>query len=182
MRGRRVRVAALGALLVLGALVGFLVSRPVDQGAIQVDSPLLGTRPPAIVATTLQHATVSLASLRGRVVVLSFVASWCGACGTEAPNLAVYAWHEHVTRTPATILGVVYSDDDAAVASFARDYGLTFPVLTDPGGAIANDFAVASPPVTVVLNPAGRVAAVLDGPVTAHQLVNVTADALGDPA
>jgi peroxiredoxin len=182
MRGRRVRVAALVSLLVLGGLVGFLVSRPVDQGAVQVDSPLLGTKPPAIVATTLQHATVALASLRGRVVVLSFVASWCGACHVEAPRLAVYAWHEHVTHTPATILGVVYSDDDQAVASFARNYGLTFPVLTDPGGTIANDFAVASPPVTVVLNPAGRVAAVLEGPVTAHQLVGVTAHALREAA
>ncbi|HEV3212718.1 MAG TPA: TlpA disulfide reductase family protein [Acidimicrobiales bacterium] len=182
MGGRRVRVASLCALLALGGLTAFLVSRPVDPGATRVSSPLLGTRPPPITAATLQHATVSLASLHGRVVVLSFVASWCGACGTEAPALVTYAWHEHVTHTPATILGVVYSDDDAAVAAFARDHGLTFPVLVDPGGVIANDFAVASPPATVVLDPAGRVAAVLLGAVSAHQLVSVTTDALREAA
>jgi peroxiredoxin len=111
-------------------------------------------------------------------VVLSFFASWCAECSAEAPNLVTYAWHVHVTKTPATVLGVVYNDGDAAVASFARHFGVTFPVLTDPQGELANDFAVASPPVTIVLNPAGRVAAVLQGPVTAHQLDAVTTRAL----
>jgi len=182
MRGRRVRVASLCALVVLGGLVAFLLSRPVDQGAIQVNSPLLGTRAPALTATTLKDGRVSLASLRGRVVVLSFMASWCASCGTEAPELATYAWHVHTTNTPATILGVVFNDADAAVAAFANHYGLTFPLLTDPGGTMANDFAVASPPVTIVLGPTGRVAAVLQGPVTSRQLVAVTDRTLREAA
>lgn len=178
MRGRGVRIAALSALVVVGVLVGFLVSRPSDQQAIQVDSPLLGTSAPHVTAATLGHTTVSLASLRGRVVVLSFFASWCAACATEAPDLVTYAFHVRATHLPATVLGVVYNDGDAAVASFAQHFGVTFPVLTDPQGELANDFAVASPPVTIVLNRQGRVAAVLQGPVTAHQLVAVTTHVL----
>jgi peroxiredoxin len=174
MRGWRVRITSLCAIAVLVGFVAFLVSRPVDQGAIQVNSPLLGTRAPALTATTLKDGSVSLGSLRGRVVVLSFVASWCAACNTEAPELATYAWHVRAAHTPATILGVVYNDADAAVASFANHYGLTFPLLADPGGTVANDFAVASPPVTIVLGPTGRVAAVLQGPVTSRQLVALT--------
>lgn len=178
MRGRGVRIAALCALCVVAVLVGFLLSRPSDQQAVQVDSPLLGTAAPRVSASTLSHTTVSLAALRGRVVVLSFFASWCAACATEAPNLVTYAWHVERTHTPATVLGVVYNDSDAAVASFAQHLGVTFPVLTDPQGELANDFAVASPPVTIVLDRQGRIAAVLQGPVTAHQLVAVTSRAL----
>lgn len=182
MRRRRVRVAAITALVVLALLVAFLVSRPTAQDALQVDSPLLGTVAPPVTAVTLQHTSVSLASLRGRVVVLSFFASWCAACSAEAPELVTYAWHVHTHHLPATVLGVVFNDDDAAVASFARTRGVTFPVLTDPQGAIANDFAVASPPVTVVLGRTGRVAAVLQGPVTASQLDAITTQALRTPA
>jgi peroxiredoxin len=178
MRGHPIRLAALGVLVVVGVLVGLLVGRPSDEQAVQVNSPLLGTMAPRVTEATLGHRTVSLAALRGRVVVLSFVASWCSACQTEVPDLVTYAWHVHQTRTPATVLGVVYNDGDAAVASFAQHYGVTFPVLTDPAGQLANDFAVASPPVTIVLNRGGRVVAVLQGPVTAHQLVTVTSDAL----
>ena len=179
MRGRGVRTASITAFLVLGVLVGFLISRPVAQVAIQVDSPLLGTRAPSFSATSLQGATVSLSSLHGRVVVLSFFASWCASCDTEAPELVTYAWHVHHTHAPATVLGVVFNDNNGAVASFARTYGITFPVLADPGGTLANAFAVASPPVTVVLTRTGRIAAVLQGPVTASQLVTVTDQALG---
>jgi cytochrome c biogenesis protein CcmG, thiol:disulfide interchange protein DsbE len=178
MRQRRIRIAALTALVVVGVLVGFLVSRPVAQDAVQVDSPLLGTAAPRVTASTLGHTTVSLDSLRGRIVVLTFFASWCAACQAEAPNLVTYAWHVRRDHVPATVLGVVYNDGDAAVASFAQRDGVTFPVLTDPSGQLANDFAVASPPVTIVLSPSGRVAAVLQGPVTAHQLDVVTSDAL----
>lgn len=182
MRGRGVRVGALVALVVLGLLVALLVSRPSNEVAVQVDSPLLGTRAPQVTEATLTDARVSLASLRGRVVVLSFFASWCTACHTEAPNLATYAWHVHVDHLPATILGVVYNDDNAAVARFAQSVGLTFPVLSDPGGQLANDFAVDSPPATIVLDRAGRVAAVLQGAVTAQQLEAITAHTLARSA
>jgi peroxiredoxin len=178
MRRHPIRIAALGALVVACVLVGLLVGRPSDQQAVQVNSPLLGTLAPRVTAATLDHTTVSLASLRGRVVVLSFVASWCAACQAEVPDLVTYAWHVHQTHTRAMVLGVVYNDGDAAVASFAQRDGVTFPVLTDPSGQLANDFAVTSPPVTIVLSPSGRVAAVLQGPVTAHQLDVVTSDAL----
>jgi len=167
---------------VLGLLVGFLVSRPVAQVAIQVDSPLLGTRAPGFTATSLQGAKVSLPSLHGRVVVLSFFASWCASCDTEAPELVTYAWHVHNAHVPATVLGVVFNDNNGAVASFATSHGISFPILADPGGALASAFAVASPPVTVVLNRTGRVAAVLQGPVTASQLVGITDTALGAAA
>jgi peroxiredoxin len=182
MHGRGVRIGALVALVVLGLLVGLLVSRPSNQLAVQVNSPLLGSRAPAVTEATLTNTKISLASLRGRVVVLSFFASWCAACHDEAPELTAYASHLDATRERATILGVVYNDDNAAVASFAQGAGMTFPVLTDPGGRLANDLAVDSPPATIVLNRTGHVAAVLQGAVTTKQLETITTNLLEQPA
>lgn len=177
MRRRGVRVAALCALALAAALVGFLASRPAAQGATAVDSPLLGTAAPRVVAETLGGQRVSLAGLRGRVVVLSFFASWCLPCRSEAPNLVAFAWHEHVTHAKATLLGVVFDDTDAAARGFAQDYGLTYPILTDPLGRLANDFDVTAPPVTIVLGASGRVADVLEGSVTTSQLESLVARA-----
>lgn len=170
MSGRSVRAAALCALVLVGALVGFLATRTANQGATFVDSPLLGTRAPQVVEATLAGSHVSLDALRGHVVVLSFFASWCPPCNSEAPNLESFFWHERASRAGATLLGVVFDDTDAAARTFAQSHGLTYPILVDPEGQLASDFAVTAPPVTVVLTPQLRVAAVLEGAVTASQL------------
>ena len=170
MRAPRVRLTALVACALLAGVLAFLASRPVEQGATPVDSRLIGTVAPDVVARTLAGDHVSLSALRGRVVVLSLFASWCAPCRAEAPNLVAFAWHQHVTRSTAVLLGVVFSDSPVAASSFAHSYGLTYPILEDPGGTIANDFGVVALPVTVVVDARGRVDEVLQGTATTAQL------------
>jgi cytochrome c biogenesis protein CcmG/thiol:disulfide interchange protein DsbE len=177
-----VRVLALVAILAFGAVAAFLATRPAAQGATQVDSPLIGTAAPDFTARTLSGSNVSLASLRGHVVALSFFASWCAPCRTEAPELATFQFDQQHKGTGVALYGVVFNDSDVAARSFLRAYGLQYPVLTDPSGSIANDFGVTGPPVTVVITPAGKVAAVLEGAVTSAQLAQVTAAASRGPA
>lgn len=183
MTRNRVRWAALASLCLVVALVVFLSTRSVAQDASSVDSPLLGTAPllatpqSPIVGDTLGGVPVSLAALRGHVVVLSFFASWCPPCRSEAPDLETFAWHVHQTHATTSLYGVVFDDSDAAAAGFMRAYGLTYPALTDPQGTLANEFAVTAPPVTIVLAPDLRVADVLEGATNASQLEVLTARA-----
>ena len=144
MRGRRVRLArARRARGARGRSSGSSSRRPVEQGATQVDSPLLGTLAPRTSPPRRSRGTtVSLASLRGRVVVLSFFASWCAPCAAEAPEPRDVRLARPRDHAPATVLGVVYNDDDAAVASFAAALRAHVPGARRPAGrAIANDFA-----------------------------------------
>lgn len=177
-----VRLTALIGLALAVGVVAFLAAEQDPQGATSVQSPLLGQPAPKVVEPVLYPqaiagARLGIAGLRGRVVVLSFFASWCAPCQSEAFDLEGFAWHEHVTRAKTTVLGVLFDDQDAAGVQFARDYGFTFPVVEDPGGTLANLFDVTSPPVTVVLSPDQKVSAVLEGAVTASQLARVVVEA-----
>src|ERR1035441_8769201 len=75
----------------------------------------------------------SLASLRGKVVVLNFWASWCEPCQVEAPLLE--RAQSRLERSGATVLGVTYLDASPASQRFARHYHLTYPNLRATTGS-----------------------------------------------
>jgi cytochrome c biogenesis protein CcmG, thiol:disulfide interchange protein DsbE len=148
-------------------LIAVLATRSAGENTTAA-SPLLGKPAPAIDSTSLGGAPVTLASFRGRYVVVNFFASWCQPCQVEEPQLVEFA-AEH-RGAAAAVLGVVFSDSTANAAAFARSNAVTWPVVTDPGGRIALAYGVADPPDSFVVAPDGRVVADVVGGVTASGL------------
>ena len=72
-----------------------------------------------------------LASLKGRVILINFWATWCGPCREELP-LLVDLYRKYKDRG-LEILSISTYDDQALVSTFARQYKLTFPVFNDAG-------------------------------------------------
>jgi heme/copper-type cytochrome/quinol oxidase subunit 2 len=123
----------------------------------------------------LTGGTWSSATTRGRLLVVTVTASWCGPCrsGQGALNQVADAYQAKGVR----FLAVATQDTRPRALVFAQTSRIAYPVLLDPAGTVAQRLQVSAVPVTVVLDRDGRIAARLDGQV-ARQTLSARLDAL----
>ncbi len=118
--------------------------------------------PPEFSGRTLDSTKVSLAALRGKVVLLNFWASWCAECRLEMP--AFQRLHREFAQQGLTVLGVNARESAAAVRRYADELGLTFPIVLDPKGQIGAACGVIGIPATFLFGRDGRAVALAVGP------------------
>jgi peroxiredoxin len=99
---------------------------------------------------------VTIAALRGQVVVLNFFASWCQPCALEAADLE-RAWQADKGRGVA-FLGVAIQDDRAGATAFLTRHGITYPAAIDESGDIMRAYRVTAIPTSFFIDPSGRIA------------------------
>jgi peroxiredoxin len=169
-------LAAVGALAVVVSVVAALSDGGGSRGAVLQHSPLIGQTAPALSGKTVTGGHASLASYRGRWVIVNFFASWCDPCQKETPELVHFAVAHRGGNGPA-ILGVVHLDDDESVRGFTRAHNVTWPLLAYRTIDRADAYGVAQIPTTFLIRPDGRVAAKLAGAMGPGQLDSLLAQA-----
>lgn len=163
--------------LALAVAVGFLglLAFGLTRDAQELPSALVGREAPTFRGETLAGDTLSSESLKGRVVVLNFWASWCIPCRQE--HAVLVRTSRSYPDSVARVVGVVYQDSRSAARRFMAELGGDWPSLLDPGSRVAIDFGVYGVPETFFLAPDGSVARKHIGPVT-WDLVQATVDSL----
>ena len=122
----------------------------------EIPSPLLGRPAAAFSLTTFSGNPLSLESLRGKVVILNFWASWCvPACYEEAPTLE-RTWRAYKDKG-VTVVGVNIQDKEEAAREFLRRFEHSFPNAPDPKGRVSVDYGVYGVPETFFIDRKGRV-------------------------
>lgn len=98
---------------------------------------------------------VSLAALRGSVVIVDFWASWCGPCNSSFPELV--SLEAKYRARGVVVIGVSLDDSRAPVAAFAQKYGVTFPLVWDESKRLARTWGPNAIPTTFVIDRMGAV-------------------------
>lgn len=167
-------VAAIGPLVLIGIVamgwgLGTGVMTPV---------PRVGDRAPDFSLSDLDGTTVSLADYRGRTVLINFWASWCvPACVDEFPLLRD-ALDDHA-EAGLSMIGIVYRDRSEAARGFADQFEAGWPMVMDPGEAVARAYGVYGPPESWIIGPDGRILSRQIGPYSAEELDAELARVLG---
>jgi cytochrome c biogenesis protein CcmG, thiol:disulfide interchange protein DsbE len=145
----------LQALAMMG--VGILASLLVWKLTHEPPAPKVGAPAPAFSLPRLEGSgDISLASYRGKTVVLNFFASWCAPCKREAPDLES-VWRRY-RSDGLVVLGVDSGDARGDAKRFLSAHGVTYPVVFDPGEKLAQGlYPLPGLPVTYVINRAGRI-------------------------
>ena len=113
-------------------------------------------------------------SLRGKVVVVNFWATWCPPCRKEIPGLK--ALYKRFKSQGLVVLGI--SDEPAArVRRFSGGLNITYPILLDPGRKVSNLYSAESIPMTFVYNRSGKLVAEAMDMRTRQQFLAMLADA-----
>lgn len=121
---------------------------------------------PALVGTTLAGEPIELASLRGRVVIVDFWASWCAPCREAMPRLQ--ALHDELGSAGVVVIGVSVDDSEADARAFLEAAGIGFPIVLDTEQQLAAAWEPRKMPTTFVIDREGAIAAVHAGYTTAE--------------
>lgn len=170
MRGKLVPMVASGVAV---ALVALLVYGLTKQGTSRaLDQALIAGRTPPAPDTTLplpvlngvRSGHASLASWRGKVLVVNFWASWCSTCIAEAAVIE-RAQHSLAASSAGTVIGIDYKDLSSGARDYIAHHRLTYPNLRDIDGGFASAYGTVALPETFVLNRKLQVVAISRGAI-----------------
>jgi len=103
--------------------------------------------------------TVKLSSLRGKVVMLQFTASWCGVCRKEMPHIEKEIWLKHKDNPNFALYGIDREEPAETIAKFAKATGVTYPIGLDPKADIFGLYAEKNAGITrnVIIGKDGKI-------------------------
>jgi thiol-disulfide isomerase/thioredoxin len=149
---------AIVALVVLSAFFGLAILPRLfeDRRLVGKDAPDFALE----VVTSPGGDRIHLNELRGRAVILDFWATWCQPCQVVAPLLDRVS-RKH--RDKLVVVGVNTSDQPGLAPIFAKERGLSYPIVYDAGDEVARRYGVSNLPTLVAIGADGKIVEIRTG-------------------
>lgn len=122
------------------------------------------------------EGSLKLSSLKGKVVVVNFWASWCDPCKREAP---LFQSASERYGKKVAFVGVDTADFSGGARAFLDRYGVRYPNVRDPDQAVLRRYGGLPIPRTYVIDPSWKVSGYIFGETRAETLRSAIDEALG---
>lgn len=126
-------------------------------------APEIGALAPPFDLAAPDGEPVRLSDFQGRVVIVNFWATWCEPCKVEMPELQ--RLYVEAGGEGLQIIGVNTGEPAALVRGWRETFGLTFPLVLDPDGAVSELYRLRGQPSTYVIDRTGMITHIFYGPV-----------------
>jgi cytochrome c biogenesis protein CcmG, thiol:disulfide interchange protein DsbE len=167
------------SVALVAALLGLLVWKVVQNDRTNVASSYTKGHKTKPVDFDLKRlgapGSLKLSSLKGKVVVVNFWASWCEPCKSEAPRFQ--AAHQKYGDRVAFV-GVDTADYSADAGRFLDRYGVTYPNVRDPDRSVLGKYGGLPIPRTFVISPRWQVTGYIFGEARSEDLNSAIQKAL----
>ncbi|HEB49307.1 MAG TPA: TlpA family protein disulfide reductase [Desulfobulbus sp.] len=154
----------------------FLLTICLLSGCSRQETPPLkvGDPAPAFTATDMEGRTISSTQLAGHPAILRFFLIDCKFCKADTPVLNdLYRQYNDSGLAVVYIETLGVPDDD--IRRFVHDLDIRFPVVRDKGAGIASRYNVKSLPLTVVIDPQGKIIGAILGGISKAELTSLLA-------
>jgi len=134
-------------------------------GCNKPETPAIEGNPaPDFTLKDLAGKPVQLSSLKGKVVLVNFWATWCPPCREEVPSMV--RLNQAMQGKPFQMLAISIDEGGKdAVESFFRKGGVTLPALLDTDGKVAKRYGTTGVPETFVVDGKGVILKKVIGPM-----------------
>lgn len=128
---------------------------PADYGYIVK----IGQQVPNFDLKTIGGKSVQISSLKGKIVMLQFTASWCSVCRKEMPHIEADIWKKYQNNPNFALYGIDLDETKDVVEKYAKEIPVTYPLTLDPKGGIFYQFAEKNAGVTrnVIIDKTGKI-------------------------
>lgn len=139
-------------LLCLLTLLAFVCKAQDDGDIVKV-----GDKMPAFTIVSDNGQQLSSASLKGKVVLVNFFATWCPPCQKELAEVQKTLWPKYKDNKNFALQVIGREHTDADLSKYNEKKGFTFPLYPDKNRSIYGAFAKNLIPRSYLVDKSGKV-------------------------
>ena len=132
---------------------------------------LIGNPAKPFTITSLDGKTISLNSLKGKVVILNFWATGCPPCRAEIPEFVQF--YRDSKKKGVVIIGLSINDRDAALQEFIKANRINYPIVNDSENQVARFYGIKWIPTTFVIDRKGIIRDMRVGGIDRQELLKM---------
>lgn len=123
----------------------------------------VGDTMPAFTIVSDDGTQLRSSSLKGKVILVNFFATWCPPCQKELAEIQSTLWPKYKDNDKFKLLVIGREHSDSELAKYNEKKGFTFPLYPDKNRAVYGTFATSLIPRSYLIGKNGKVIAATSG-------------------